>query len=225
VKKWIVPGTVVVAVVAISALGASTGYLAVESAPYMVAISQTNLNGLPQISAEAWWGPDIAGLAMGTPPSTSQVLAVALSCDGTAAILAVYDTSNASVTTIAQTTSFDRVVQVDPATGITNQERYVAMFNVLPVGYIAGGYLTMAGRAYLDTNGCVTTVLASQDRNSLDKATGDMDIAKFASTGGKPSLYRSGQAHFVGLLDIISNGQTNTVLIPSGHLTSCQILN
>jgi hypothetical protein len=83
----------------------------------------------------------------------------------------------------------------------------------------------MAGRAYLDTNGCVTTVLASQDRNSLDKATGDMDIAKFASTGGKPSLYRSGQAHFVGLLDIISNGQTNTVLIPSGHLTSCQILN
>jgi hypothetical protein len=225
VKKWIVPGAVVIAVAAISVLGASPSYLTFDSAPYMVAISQTDLNGQPQISAEAWWGPDIAGLAMGTPPSTSEVLAVALSCDGTAAILAVYDASNASVTTIAQTTSFDRVVQADPLTGITNQERYVAMFNILPMGNIAGGYLTMAGRAYLDTNGCVTTVLASKDRNSLDKATGDMDIAKFASTDGKPSLYRSGQAHFIGLLDVISNGQTNTVLIPSGHLTSCQQLN
>jgi hypothetical protein len=129
------------------------------------------------------------------------------------------------MTTIAQTTSFDTVQDANLTTGATNAERFVAVFNVQPVGNLAGGYLTVAGRLHLDANGCPTAVLAAQDRNPLDKAMGDEDIVKFTPRNHKGITRRAGQAHFMGVLDVISNGQTNTVLVPTGHLTLTSQLN
>jgi hypothetical protein len=92
------------------------------------------------------------------------------------------------------------------------------------VGNLAGGYLTVAGRVHLDTNGCATAVLAAQDRDPMDKSIGDEDIMKYVPGKGKGVAERAGQAHFMGVLDVISNSQTNTVLVPSGHLTLASAL-
>ncbi|MGD0058943.1 MAG: hypothetical protein ABSD58_05935 [Verrucomicrobiia bacterium] len=220
VKKWIVLGVGSLIVAAASVWGGSSGFLSFGSAAYTIAVSQTSPGGIPQCSYESWWGSDIAALALGTQPTNNQVLALAMNCDSSQALLVIYDTSNSNITTIAQTTSLDTVQNADLTTGITNLERFVAMFDVLPVGNLAGGYLTVAGRLHLDTNGCATAILAAKDRNSMDTVMGDEDIVKFTPGNHKDITRRSGQAHFMGVLDVISsNGQTNTVLVPTGHLT------
>jgi hypothetical protein len=219
VKKWIVLGVGSLIVAAASVWGGSSGFLSFGSAAYTVAVSQTSAGGLPQYSNESWWGPDIVALALGTQPTTNQVLSLAINCDSSMGLLVIYDKTTSNVTTIAQTTSFDKVQDANPKTGLTDRERFVAIFDVQPVGNLAGGYLTVAGRLHLDTNGCATAVLQALDRDTLDKTMGDEDIVKYAPGSHKNITQRSGQAHFMGVLDVISNGQTNTVLVPTGHLT------
>ncbi len=220
VKKWIVLGVGSLIVAAASVWGGSSGFLSFGSAAYTVAVSQTSAGGIPQYSYESWWGPDIVALALGgATPTTNQVLAFAMNCDSSQALLIIYDKSNSNITTIAQTTSFDTVQAANLTTGITNLERFVAVFDVQPVGNLAGGYLTVAGRVHLDTNGCAMAVLTAKDRDSLDKVMGDEDVVKASPGNHKGITQRSGQVHFMGVLDVISNGQTNTVLIPTGHLT------
>ena len=218
-KKWIVLGVGSLIVAGASVWGGSSGFLSFGSAAYTIAVSQTSAGGVPQYSYESWWGSNIVALALGAQPTTNQVLAFAINCDSSEALLIVYDTSNSNITTIAQTTSLDTVQDANLTTGATNAERFVAVFNVQPVGNLAGGYLTVAGRLHLDANGCPVAVLAAQDRNSLDKAMGDEDIVKYTPGKHKGITQRAGQAHFMGVLDVISNGQTNTVLVPTGHLT------
>jgi len=220
VKKWIVLGVGSLIVAGASVWGGSSGFLSFGSAAYTIAVSQTSAGGVPQYSYESWWGSNIVALALGAQPTTNQVLAFAINCDSSEALLIVYDTSNSNITTIAQTTSLDTVQDANLTTGATNAERFVAVFNVQPVGNLAGGYLTVAGRLHLDANGCPVAVLAAQDRNSLDKAMGDEDIVKYTPGKHKGITQRAGQAHFMGVLDVIStSGQTNTVLVPTGHLT------
>lgn len=219
VKKWIVLGVGSLIAAAASVWGGSSGFLTFGSAAYTIEVSQASDGGLPQYSFENAWGPDIAALALGTQPTTNQVLAFAINCDSSEGLLVVYDTVNSNIVTIAQTTSFDKVVDANLTTGTTNLERFVAIFDVQPIGNLAGGYLTVAGRLHLDTNGCATAVLAAQDHDPLDKAMGDQDILKASPGNHKDITQRSGQAHFMGVLDVISNGQTNTVLVPTGHLT------
>jgi len=219
VKKWIVRGVAILIVASASVWAGSSGFLSFGSADYTIAVSQGSTGGVPQYSYESWWGQDIVALALGTQPTTNQVLAFAMNCDSSAALLLVYDTTTSNTTTIAQTTAFDTVQDANVETGITNLERFVAVFNVEPVGTLAGGYLTVAGRVHLDTNGCPTAVLAAEDREPLDKFMGDEDVVNLSPGSHKGITERAGQAHFMGVLDVISNGQTNTVLIPTGHLT------
>jgi hypothetical protein len=225
VKKWIVLGVGSLIVAVASVWGGSSGFLSFGSAAYTIAVSQTSAGGVPQYSYESWWGPDLVAQALGTQPTTNQVLAFAINCDSSAALLVVYDTITSNITTIAQTTSFDKVQDANLTTGITNLERFVAVFDVQPVGNLAGGYLTVAGRLHLDTNGCATAVLQKQDRDPLDKSMGDQDIVKRTPGNHKGITQRAGQAHFMGVLDVISNGQTNTVLVPTGHLSLTGQLN
>ena len=226
VKKWVVLGVGSLIVAAASVWGGSSGFLSFGSAAYTIAVSQTSDGGIPQCSYESWWGSNIVALALGTQPTANQVLAFAINCDSTEALLIIYDTSNSNITTIAQTTSFDSVQDANLTTGITNQERFVAIFDVQPVGNLAGGYLTVAGRLHLDINGCATAVLMAQDRDPYDKAMGDEDIVKFTPGKHNGITLRTGQAHFMGVLDVIStDGQTNTVLVPTGHLTLTGQLN
>ena len=220
VKKWIVLGVGSLMAVAASVWGGSSGLLSFGSAAYTVAVSQTTDGGIPQYSYESWWGSDIVSLALGgTQPATNQVLAFAMNCDSSMALLVIFDTITSNMTTIAETTSFDTVQDADTTTGTTNRERFVGVFDVQPVGNLAGGYLTVAGRLHLDTNGCAMAVLTAHDHDPLDKSMGDQDIVKVSPGKGKGITQRCGQAHFMGVLDVISNGQTNTVLIPTGHLT------
>jgi hypothetical protein len=219
VKKWIVLGVGSLIVAVASVWGGASSLLSFGSAAYMVTVSQTSAGGVPQYSIESWWGSEIVTLALGTTPTTNQVLALAVNCDSSQGLLVVYDTTTSNVTTVAQTTSFDTVQDANLTTGMTNEERFVAIFDVQPIGNLAGGYLTVAGRLHLDANGCATAVLAAQDHDSLDKALGDEDIVKYTPGSHKGITQRSGQAHLMGVLDVISNGQTNTVLVPTGHLT------
>ncbi len=219
VKKWIVLGVGSLVVAAASVWGGSSGFLSFGSAAYTIAVSQTSDNGIPRYNFQSWWGSDIVGYALGTQPTSNQVLALAVNCDSSMGLLVVYDTITSNITTIAETTSFDTVQEANLTTGTTNLERFVAIFDVQPVGNLAGGYLTVAGRLHLDTNGCATAVLAAQDRDPLDKSMGDEDVVKVTPGSHKGITQRSGQAHFMGVLDVISNGQTNTVLVPTGHLT------
>jgi len=219
VKKWVVLGVGFLIVAAASVWGGSSGFHSFGSAAYTIAVSQANSGGVPQYSFQPWWGSDIVALAMGDQPTNDEVLAFAMNCDSSAALLLAFNTATSNMTTIAETTSFDKVLEANLTTGITNLERFVAVFEVQPVGYLAGGYLTVAGRVHLDTNGCATAVLANQDRDPLDKSMGDQDIMKYVPGKGKGITQRSGQAHFMGVLDVISDGQTNSVLVPTGHLT------
>ena len=227
-KKWTVVGAAVTVVAAVSVWAGSPKFRVFRTSAYMVTVSQISSNGVPKYNYAAGLARNLVALALGTNPTSNQVLAIAINCDSTAANLVVYDQSNSNVTTIAQTTAFDTVLQADDATGHTNQERFVAVFDVQPVGNLAGGYLTVAGRLHLDTNGCAQAVLKNQqarDEDKQDKALGDQDVAKLDPDIKKLKLKeRSGQAHLIGVLDVIANGQTNTVLIPSGHLTFCQQL-
>ena len=219
VKKWIVRGAAILILASAPVWGGSSGFISFGSTAYTIAVSQASTNGVPQYAYESWWGRDIVALALGTQPTTNQVLAFAMNCDSSAALLLVYDTITSNTTTIAQTTAFDTVQEANVVTGNTNLERFVAVFDVQPVGTLAGGYLTVAGRLHLDTNGCATAVLTAQDRDSMDKFMGDQDVVNLSPGSHKGLLERAGQAHFMGVLDVISNGQTNTVLIPTGHLT------
>ena len=218
-KKWILLGMASLIVVSLSVWGGLSGFLSFGSAPYTIAVSQGRAAGVPQYSYETCWGQYIVGLALGGQPATNQVLAFAMDCNSSAALLLVYDTTTSTMTPIAQTTTFDTVQEANVSTGITNLERFVAMFNVQPVGNLAGGYLNVAGRVHLDPNGCATVVLAAEDRDPMDKFIGDEDIVNRSPGSHKGITQRAGQAHFMGVLDVISNGQTNTVLIPTGHLT------
>jgi len=219
VRKWIVLGVGSLIVAAASVWGGSSHFLSFNSAAYTIAVSQANSGGVPQYSFQSWWGSDLVALAMGSQSTNNQVLAFALNCDSSTALLVIFDTTTSNMTTLAETTAFDKVLEADLTTGVTNLERFVAVFDVQPVGSLAGGYLTMAGRVHLDTNGCASAVLATEDHDPLDKSMGDQDIMKYVPGKGKGVTQRCGQAHFMGVLDVLSNGQTNTVLVPTGHLT------
>lgn len=222
-KRWIAVGVVTLAIAGVSVLAGSSQFRVFRAGAYTVAVSQTSSNAVPNCSYEAWVGHDLLVLALGAEPTSNQVLAVAVDCDTTQASLIIYDKSNSRMTTIAQTSTFDKVLQGDARTGITNQERFVAVFDVQSVGNLAGGFLTIAGRLHLDANGCPTTVLASKDRDRFDRLIGDQDVARLGSDR-RLLTQRSGQAHLIGVLDVISSGRTNTVLIPSGHLSLCNQL-
>ena len=228
-RQWIAVSLVASAIAGTSVWAGSLKFLVFRTVAYIVAVSQSSSSGVPRYSYEAWGGHDLAALASSAGPTNDQVLAVAINCDSTAASLLVYDRSNSNMTTIAQTTAFDKVQQADPVTGNTNQERFVAVFEVQPVGSLVGGYLTLAGRLYLDANGCPTALSSKEQKlfdhkekidKTYDKNVGDRDIAN-VDPNSKLLTNRSGQAHFMGVLDVVSSGKTNTVLIPNGHLTFC----
>jgi hypothetical protein len=104
--------------------------------------------------------------------------------------------------------------------GATNEERFVAQFQVEQVGDLVGGFLAAAGRLHLGANGCPATVLLSLDRDPEDSAYDDSDVTDAEQDAKTTDKYRAGQAHFVGVLNVISSGgSTNTWLVPLGHMT------
>jgi hypothetical protein len=224
VKTCLAVGAVaaVAAAVAVHAVSlVSVTFRVFRTTAALVSVSQTSSNGVPRFDYKSRIGEYLVAQALGTVPTSNQVLAIEFNCDTTAANLVVFDKFNSNTTLIASSTSFDKVVQANLHTGNTNQERFVSQMAVGPVGNLAGGFLTVAGRVDIDTNGCAKAVLVAIDRDRHDHDFDDRDVSnKDSDHKDKLTITRrAGQAHFVGVLDVISGGATNTVLVPLGHLT------
>jgi hypothetical protein len=176
-----------------------------------------------QFTEHLWDGSNLVALALGADPTSNQVFAMDIDCDSTVAHLEVFDKSTSNKTVIATSASFDLVERqalTRLVAGPTNEERFVAQFNVNPTNDLLGGFLTVAGRLHLGTNGCPTAVLISLDRNSDDSLFDDRDVPDTDQDARLRDELRAGQGHFVGVLDYVKPaGTTNTVLIPLGHMT------
>ena len=168
-------------------------------------------------------GADLSALALGTAPNSNQVFAMTIDCGSSEASLVTFDKSDSNiVATIATADNIYTVKQqaVHKLTaGKTNDERFVAQFIVVPTNNLAGGFLTVAGRLHLDTNGCPTAVLIALDKEPTDSSFDDKDVTDTEQDAKIPDKYRAGQAHFVGVLNVIESGSTNTWLVPLGHMS------
>jgi hypothetical protein len=190
-------------------------------------IRDTDVGGKPAYDFEGFAGHDLVNLALGTPLSTkrtNEVLAVQVECDNSAVALVVFDRAGSSnLATIATSTRIDVVQQQnDDTTAFPNRERFVTLMNVATLGSgsngLAGGYLTVAGRIHLNpATGCPRAVRVDTDRRD-DRRCGDPTEAK-ETIEKDPTQLRAGRAHFIGVLDIISEGNAHTVLVPVGTLT------
>ncbi len=173
-------------------------------------------------------GSNLVALALGGNPTSNQVFAMDIDCESSVAHLVVFDKSNSNKTTIATSASIDTLAQQTTKSTITNEERFVALFNVNPTNDLLGGFLTVAGRLHLTTNGCPHSVLVSVDRDPEDSACDDRDVPNTDQDRKSKDVdlreQRLGQAHFIGVLDAVIDGGTNTVLIPRGHMTFRQEL-
>lgn len=190
-------------------------------------IQDTDLAGKPTYDFEGFIGRDLVNLALGTAlgtPRSNEVLAIEFTCDSGSASLAVFDrTTSSNLATIATSTSVDIVQQQDrDAAAFPNRERFVTRMNVATLGTssngLAGGFLTVAGRVYLNpTNGCPRALLVDTDRRQ-DKICGDPTAVKDTEDKDRSKLV-AGRGHFIGVIDMVTGAATNTVLVPDGHLS------
>lgn len=190
-------------------------------------IQDTDGAGKPQYDFEGFIGRDLVNLALGASRGTTrtnEVLAFEVACDSSSAQLVVFDKAAASnIATIATSSRIDIVQQQDnDLAAFPNRERFVTLLDVATLGNssngLAGGYLTMAGRIHLNpTNGCPRAVLVDTDRRQ-DKLCGDPKEIKDTEEKDRFKL-SAGRAHFIGVLDIVSGGSTNTALVPIGALS------
>ncbi len=190
-------------------------------------MQDTDLAGKPTYNFEGFIGRDLVNLALGTALGTSrsnEVLAIEFACDSGSANLVVFDrTGSSNLATIATSTSIDVVQQQDnDSAAFPNRERFVMRMDVATLGTssngLAGGFLTVAGRVFLNpTNGCPRALLVDTDRRQ-DKACGDPTAVKDREDKDR-SRRVAGRGHFIGMIDMITSAATNTVLVPDGHLS------
>jgi hypothetical protein len=224
-------GAAGLALAAVAAYASSVGTVTMHTLAYFVGITQGSdpVTGHPKYENADFAGHNLVNLAMGRPstnePDTNQVLAMTFSCDLSSAKMIVYDrsTSNA-VATIAESTTMDSVLQQDPRETGPNRAHFVGVFQLGPNGNstngLVSGYFTIAGRVNLDpTNGCPMPVRVLLDRDPLDRLDGDMEIPAKDDPDWTPLTLRTGLAHLVGVVDAVTDGSTNTILVPYAGLS------
>ena len=226
-KFW-VGGAAVVVGAAVSVWAITLNTRTFRAVTSMVGVIQdTNLAGKPQYEFETLQGHDLVNLALGTPLDTvrsNQVMALEVNCDSSAMKLVVYDkAAGSNLVTFATSSSVDVVQQQDNDTAaFPNRERFVARLDVAPTGNatdgFVGGYLTVAGRLHLNpTNGCPRAVLVDADRRQ------DLALNDHREPRNRDDVDRlvrfAGRAHYIGVLQVVTGGTTNTVLVPNGNLS------
>ncbi len=188
---------------------------------------------LPQYDYVGLAGRDLVNLAMGREIGDTnfprQVLAMTIACDQSAAALVVYDRdTDSAVASIADSTRVDSVVQQNSTTDAgPNRTRVVAQFNIGAVGNesngLLGGYFTAAGRIHLDPQtGCPKPIPVTLDRDTKDRSFSDKDVSQREDKDKdkeQVTILRAGLAHLVGVVDLVSGGSTNTLLVPYGRLS------
>jgi hypothetical protein len=183
----------------------------------------------PQIDPVPLAGHQLVDLAMGRPVGDTshpeQVLAMTIACDLGSAELIVFDRlASQTIATIAESTSFDAILAQGPRVGAPNRARFVSRFDVNPNGNatdgITGGFATVAGRLNLDPQtGCPHAVRVSLDRDPTDKLFGDLELTSREDIDEPRDVLRAGHAHLIGVLDLVSGGKSEKVLMPVGRLS------
>lgn len=225
-KGWIAVGGIVSAVAVLTALAVAPAPRTFRTTASVRAVLPT-VNPLTTndlLLVETFAGHDLVNLALGqslATVTTNQVLALELNCGSDQASLVVFDRTLASnVLVIATSTHVDALdAQDSPALAGPNRERFVAQMSVNTNGFIIGGFMTIAGRAFLDpSTGCPTSVLKDTDHRN-DKGFADGAV-KNTDIKTEKDKALTGHAHLIGVVNIVFlDGSTNTVLLPFGQLT------
>ena len=171
------------------------------------------------------------GRSVGDTNFPEQVLALVVTCDLTAANLVVFDQSGSNTpATLATNLSFDFVQSpivnstIARALGSTNQiVRFIARLQIQPSGNVSnalrGGVLTVAGRAHRETNGCLAPVPVQFDTDPYDKTFLFKDVPRQKDRDKAKLTGRTGLAQVIGVLDVVADYVTNTVILPTGNLS------
>jgi hypothetical protein len=229
-KRWIVVGAVASAAAVLTVLAVpnvtrtfrtTASVTAVLQIPDPLATSTSLLVTLPLA------GHDLVSYSLGTTNVlTNQVLALEISCGSSQADIVVYDKAlQSNILVIATSTRIDALTSQDvPTAAGPNRERFVMQMGVKTNGFLIGGYLTVAGRVYLDpATGCPRALLKDTDKR-LDKTFGDIVIKDLDDKTDKDKSI-AGEAHLIGMVNaIVETGSTNVFLLPFGHLTIKQQL-
>ena len=223
-------GMASLAVAAVTAYGADVATNSYRTTGYFIGLAQgaDPISGHPEYVHANFAGHNLVNLAMGRAASNtvpSQVMAMTFTCDLSSASLVAYDekTSNV-VATIAKSTTMDSVEQQDPKAKGPNHAHFVAVLQIGPNGNdtngLAGGYFTVAGRVNLNPEtGCPQPVLVVLDRDPLDRLDDDVELPAKDDPDSVPLIFRTGLAHAIGVVDAVTDGETNTILVPYGGLS------
>jgi hypothetical protein len=230
-KKSIFLGVASLAVAAVTAYATGVGTVTLRTLGYFIGLTQGTdpLTGHPRYVNADFAGHNLVNLAMGRNVADtnvpSQVLAMTFACDLSTANLVVYDelTSNV-VATIAASTTVNSVEQQDVNAKGPNRAHFVAVLQIgangNPTNGLLNGYFTVAGRLNLDpTNGCPHPVLVWLDRDPLDRLVDDVELPARDDPDSVALTVRTGLAHLIGVVDAVTDGDTNTILVPYGGLS------
>jgi hypothetical protein len=230
-KKRIFLGVGCLAVAAITAYATGVGTVTLRTLGYFIGLTQGTdpITGTPRYVNADFAGHNLVNLAMGRDVDDtnvpSQVMAMTFACDLKSASLVVYDTLTSNiVATIAASTTMSSVEQQDPREIGPNRAHFVAVLQIGTNGNstngLLSGYFTVAGRVNLDpTNGCPHPVLVWLDRDPLDRLVDDVELPAREDSDSVPLTVRTGLGHLIGVVDTVTSGNTNQVLVPYGGLS------
>ena len=230
-KKYSVVALALFAAVATSAAAVSVDFRTFRTTALLLGIVQGEdpVTHAPEFDPVALRGRQLVDLAMGRPIGDAshpeQVLAMTIACDLGSAELVVFDRFAArSIATVAESTSFDAIRAQGPRTPAPNRAHFVARFDIAENGNatdgIVDGFATVAGRLNLNPQtGCPAAVLVSLDRDSSDKLLGYRELSDKEDPEEVKDVLRTGHAHLIGVLDLVSGGNAEKVLVPLGHLS------
>ena len=204
---------------------------------YLPGTNQPPFNLGPTIDVMPIAGHNLVNLAMGRDVFSTnlptQVLALDIPCDLSTASLVIFDqTTSKTIKTIATSLRFDSVHSpVTPAfraagLGRTNEIiRFITHLQINSLSSVSsnariGGELTVAGRVHRDSlTGCPAPVPVEFDVDRYDRAFLDKDVRKRDDKDTARPTARTGLAHVIGVLQLVSQWQTNTVIVPTGNLS------
>jgi hypothetical protein len=230
-KNWSPLVLAAFAVAATTAAAISVDFRTFRTTALLLGIVQGEhpVTGAPAIDSVVLRGHQLVDLALGRPIGDTshpeQVLALTIACDLGSAELVVFDRFAArSIATLAHSTSFDAIRAQGPRAPAPNRAHFVARFDVDENGNasdgIVAGFATVAGRLNLNPQtGCPEAVLVSLDRDPSDKRFGYKDLTDRDDADDAKNVLRAGHAHLIGVLDLVSAGASEKVLVPLGRLS------
>ena len=236
-KKIILLGAVGLAAAAVLSVWAiSAGSPPVRTTAILTGVAQRPFTQIKTIDVLPLSGANLVNLAMGRSVGTTnfpkQVLALSFDCNLTTANLVVFDQSASNtIATLTTNLSFDFVQSpilspaIANALGSTNElVRFIARLQVQPSGNVSNalrsGVLTVAGRVHRDAGtGCLAPVPIKFDVDSYDKTFLDKEVPRQKDRDLVKVTARTGLAHVIGVLDVVADSLTNTVIIPTGNFS------